>query len=135
VEAELVVTRGLGEPVSSLAPVLDPEQLRSLQARAATVHVDPEVANYVVAMAQATRAHPALERGASTRAVLSLTAAARARALWEGRDFVVPQDVADLFVSALSHRVVLRSAAQGLASRDEAAAVLEMVLAAVPAPR
>lgn len=135
VEAELVATRGMGEPVASLAPVLDAEQLRSLQARAATVHVDSEVANYLVALAQATRCHPGLERGASTRAVLSLTAASRARALWEGRDFVVPQDVADLFVPALSHRVMLRSAAQGLAGRDEAAAVLETVLASVPAPR
>jgi MoxR-like ATPase len=135
VEAELVATRGMGEPVASLAPVLDAEQLRSLQARAATVHVHAEVANYLVALARATRCHPGLERGASTRAVLSLTAASRARALWEGRDFVVPQDVADLFVPALSHRVMLRSAAQGLAGRDEAAAVLEMVLASVPAPR
>src|SRR5499433_21883 len=48
VEAELVATRGLGEPVASLAPVLDAEQLRGLQARAATVHVHPEVASYVV---------------------------------------------------------------------------------------
>jgi len=135
VEAELVATRGPGEPVTSLAAVLDAEQLRGLQARAATVHVHPEVAGYLVRLAQATREHPGLERGASTRAVLSLTAAARARALWEGRDFVVPHDVADLFVAALAHRVVLRSAAQGLAGRDEAAALLEVVLAGIPAPR
>jgi len=135
VEAELVATRGPGEPVTSLGAVLDAEQLRGLQARAATVHVHPEVAGYLVRLAQATREHPGLERGASTRAVLSLTAAARARALWEGRDFVVPQDVSDLFVAALSHRVVLRSAAQGLAGRDEAAALLEVVLAGVPAPK
>jgi MoxR-like ATPase len=135
VEAELVATRGAGEPVSSLAPVLDAEQLRGLQARAATLHVHPDVAAYVVRLARATREHPALERGASTRAVLSLTAAARARALWDGRDFLIPQDVAELFVSAFAHRVVLRSAAQGLAGRDEAAAVLEGVLAAVPSPR
>ena len=106
--------------------MLDAEQLRGLQARAATVHVHPEVAGYLVRLAQATREHPGLERGASTRAVLSLTAASRARALWEGRDFVVPHDVADLFVAALAHRVVLRSAAQGLAGRDEAAALLEV---------
>jgi len=135
VEAELVSTRGLGEPVSSLAPVLDPEQVRSLQARAATVHVAPEVAHYVVTLARATREHPGLERGASTRAVLSLTAAARARALWDSRDFVIPQDVADLVVPTLAHRVVPRGSMQGLAAREEASALLESVLAGVPAPR
>jgi len=135
VEAELVTTRGLGEPVSSLAAVLDPEQVRSLQAQAATVHVAPEVAQYVVALARATREHPGLERGASTRAVLSLTAAARARALWEAREFVIPRDVADLFVPTLAHRVVPRGAMQGLAAREEASALLESVLAGVPAPR
>ena len=130
-----MTTRGLGEPVSSLAAVLDPEQVRSLQAQAATVHVAPEVAQYVVALARATREHPGLERGASTRAVLSLTAAARARALWEAREFVIPRDVADLFVPTLAHRVVPRGAMQGLAAREEASALLESVLAGVPAPR
>jgi len=115
--------------------VLEPEQVRSLQAQAATVHVAPEVAQYVVALARATREHPGLERGASTRAVLSLTAAARARALWEARDFVVPRDVADLLIPTLAHRVVPRGAMQGLAAREEASALLESVLAGVPAPR
>ena len=94
--------------------MLDPEQLRSLQARAATIHVAPEVAHYVVALAQATREHPGLERGASTRAVLSLTAAARARALWDARDFVIPQDVADLLGA-------LARAPGGAAGRDAGA--------------
>ena len=135
VEAELVTTRGLGQPVSSLSAVLEPEQVRSLQARAASIHVAPEVAHYAVALARATREHPGLERGASTRAVLSLTAAARARALWEARDFVIPRDVADLFVPTLAHRVVPRGAMQGLAAREEASALLESVLAGVPPPR
>jgi MoxR-like ATPase len=135
VEAELVTTRGLGEPVSSLQAVLDAEQVRSLQARAASIHVAPEVAQYLVALARATREHPGLERGASTRAVLSLTSAARARALWDARDFVIPQDVADLFVPTLAHRVVPRGATQGLAAREEASALLETVLGTVPPPR
>ena len=135
VEAELVTTRGLGEPVSSLQAVLDAEQVRSLQARAASIHVAPEVAHYLVALARATREHTGLERGASTRAVLSLTSAARARALWDARDFVIPQDVADLFVPTLAHRVVPRGATQGLAAREEASALLETVLGTVPPPR
>lgn len=51
VEAELVTTRGLGEPVTSLSAVLDAEQVRLLQARAASIHVAPEVAHYVVTLA------------------------------------------------------------------------------------
>ena len=89
----------------------------------------------LVALARATREHPGLERGASTRAVLSLTSAARARALWDARDFVIPQDVADLLVPTLAHRVVPRGATQGLAAREEASALLETVLGTVPPPR
>ncbi|MFN0062396.1 MAG: AAA family ATPase, partial [Myxococcaceae bacterium] len=93
------------------------------------------VAEYAVRLAQATRRHPELERGASTRAVLALTSAARAHALWEARDFVTPGDVRAVWVPCMAHRLMWRQAPSGTSARDEAAHLLEELARTVPAPR
>jgi MoxR-like ATPase len=133
-EAELVRTRR-GEIVSSLSPVASGAELLALQNAADRVQVEESVAQYAVAIAAATRAHAEIERGASTRAVLSLMSAARAWALWEDRDFVTPGDLRAVLSSALTHRLLLKSAVQGTYSRDEAAHLLDEILRKVPAPR
>lgn len=135
VEAALLVSRGLRHPLDSVQPVLDADHVLRLQARASDVHVALEVARYAVDLVGATRQHSQLERGASTRAALSLMAAAKAHALWEARDFVTPSDIASLFVPALAHRVALRSGAQGAAAREEAAELLAEIVRRIPAPR
>jgi MoxR-like ATPase len=97
--------------------------------------VEQSVADYAVRLAGATRSHAEIERGASTRAVLALMAAARAHALWDGRDFATPGDVRALLVPTLSHRLMLKSALQGTFSREEAGLLLEELARKIPAPR
>jgi MoxR-like ATPase len=135
VEARLLTERGAVPPVDLLEPVTSPEELATLRTYAAQLKLEGAVADYVVALARATREHGDIERGASTRAVLAMGMAARAHALWEGRDFVTPGDVRAVLVPALSHRLLLRSAAQGATARDEAAHLLEEVARKVAAPR
>ncbi|MBL0696765.1 AAA family ATPase [Comamonas sp. JC664] len=135
VEAGLLVTRDGTPPLDAVATVSGPEELASLRAYAAALRLDASVADYVVRLATATRSHGDLDRGASTRAVLALGAAARANALWEARDFVTPGDVRAVLVPCWSHRVLLRSAVQGVSARDEAAHLLEEIARKVPAPR
>ena len=93
------------------------------------------MAEYVVRLAQATRGHGDIERGASTRAVLALGQASRAHSLWEGRDFVTPGDVRAVLAPCLAHRLLLRSATQGAYTRDEASHLLEEIARKVAAPR
>ena len=93
------------------------------------------MAEYIVRLARATREHGDIERGASTRAVLAVGAAARAHALWEDRDFTTPGDVRAVLVPCLAHRLLLRSNVQGAAARDEAAHLLEELSRKVAAPR
>jgi MoxR-like ATPase len=135
VEARLLTERGVVPPVDLLEPVTGPEELAALRAYATQLKLEGAVAEYVVALARATREHGDIERGASTRAVLALGMASRAHALWEGRDFVTPGDVRAVLVPSLSHRLLLRSASQGASARDEAAHLLEEVVRKVPAPR
>jgi MoxR-like ATPase len=71
------------------------------------VHVDDAIVAYVVAVVQATRAHPEVALGASPRSMLALTCAAQARAVANGRAYVLPDDVKALAPSVLAHRLVL----------------------------
>lgn len=135
VESRLLATRGAVPALDAVESVSGPEEVASLRALAAELKLDGAVADYVVRLATATRQHGDIERGASTRAVLALGAAARAQALWESRDFVTPGDVRALMVPCWAHRVLLRSAVQGVAARDEAAHLLEEISRKVPAPR
>jgi MoxR-like ATPase len=134
VETELLMTRR-GDPLHAFAPIASSDDLAELQAAADRVSVSKDLADYLVRFAGATRQHSDIERGISTRAVLSVMAAARAAALWEGRDFVTPGDVRLVLVPALSHRLLLRTSAQGAFARDEAAQLLIELTKKVPAPR
>jgi MoxR-like ATPase len=135
VEARLLTTRGRTPPVELLEPVTGPEEISSLRDMSAELRLDDAVAEYIVRLARATREHGDIERGASTRAVLAVGAAARAHALWEGRDFATPGDVRAVLVPCLAHRLLLRSNVQGAAARDEAAHLLEELARKVAAPR
>jgi MoxR-like ATPase len=135
VEAEIVRSRGSVDPVHSLPSVASGEEIAALQELAAGLRVEASIADYAVRLSSSTRQHPDIERGASTRAVLALVAAAKAHALWDKRDFVTPTDVREVLVPTLAHRILLRSAMQGAYSRDEAAYLLEEMGRKVPVPR
>jgi MoxR-like ATPase len=119
-------------PLDSLEPVVPAEELVRLRALVPRIHCEPSVRRYVIAIVQATRRHPALELGASPRASLALFRAARALAAIRGRDYVLPDDIKKLAPVLLPHRLILSSQTR-LRGRD-AAAVLDEVLAEVPAP-
>ena len=134
VETQLLMSRR-ADPITSFKPIADAADLVGLQAAADAVQISRDIADYGVRLAAATRAHAEIERGISTRAALSLMSAARAIALWEGRDFVTPGDVKAVAVPALSHRLLLKSSTQGAFARDEAAHLVGELLRKVPAPR
>ena len=92
VEVELLMTRR-ADPLASFKPIASAAELEALHQAADAVSVSKDIAEYAVRLSGATRTHSDIERGASTRAVLSLIAAARAHALWEARDFVTPGDL------------------------------------------
>ena len=121
-----------GDPLAQVRPVAVAESLPAVRAAVREVHVADDVARYLVALVQATRETPLLRLGASPRASLSLQHAAQAVAALAGRDYVTPDDVQELIVPVLAHRlIVARDAA--IDGRD-AADVLREVAAAVPVP-
>jgi MoxR-like ATPase len=93
---------------SVVPQVLDRATLLGCQAAVESVHVDEGMGHYVVDLVAATRAHPQVLVGASPRGALALMQLARARALTQGRDYVVPEDVKAVAVPGLGHRITLR---------------------------
>ncbi|TRY17939.1 MoxR family ATPase [Tessaracoccus rhinocerotis] len=99
---------GRGQEDQSVPAVIDAEGVLALQAAVEEVHVAESVGRYAIDVVRATREHPDTLVGASPRGSLALLVCARAMALIEGRDFVVPEDVKRLAVPALAHRIVIR---------------------------
>ena len=112
--------------------VVDTDRLRAMQAGVEAVAVEDDVLAYAVALAAATRTHPAVEVGASPRGSQALVLVARALAVLAGRDFVLPEDVKDVAVAALAHRLSLTP--QAWATGRAPATVVAEVMAHVPGP-
>jgi MoxR-like ATPase len=131
----LVESMGAADRVVDLSAVLDAAQVLELQAKVDEVRADDDVVDYLMTVVAATRSHPRLRLGASPRGAIGLFRAARALAIVDGRDFIVPDDVARMAPVCLAHRVVPHGATiSGAAAHDEAAAILDEILRATPVP-
>lgn len=95
-----------GPTVQTLEPVLDPEGLIRLRELVRAVFVAEPVLEYAVKLTRATRGDQRIRAGAGSRAAIALTRCAQARAVLNGREYVTPQDVLELAVPVLAHRIV-----------------------------
>lgn len=129
-ELEMLDVHGAGSPMEGLRPVADARALERAVEAARGVYASRALKEYLVDLIAATRADPGLRLGASPRATLHLLRAARARALMDGRDHVLPDDVQRLFRPVVEHRVLPSGQAQ-LQSRGTGD-VLDELLARVP---
>ncbi|MBR2751376.1 MAG: MoxR family ATPase [Clostridiales bacterium] len=112
-EKAMLMSRQDGnDPMKTIERVCSAEDLVRMQQEASKVHIRDRLFDYIVALADATRNHPDLERGASPRATLAMTAMARAYAYMDGRDFVSDEDVQRVFVPVMSHRFILTPEAE-----------------------
>ena len=119
-------------PLDDLEPVTDAGEIRKLIDIVGQVYVSEAVQRYAVAITTATRKSPELMLGASPRATLHLVRAAKATAAMAGRDYVIPDDVQDLAVQVLSHRMLTTVEASMSGRTPEAA--LRQIVAGVAMP-
>ncbi|MGH2608745.1 MAG: AAA family ATPase, partial [Tepidiformaceae bacterium] len=131
-EDEILSRYETESPLESLHPVTTAEELTRMTTALARLHIEPVVRRYAVRIVRETRTESAFELGASPRASLALFRAARAHAVVEGRDYVLPDDVKQMAPHVIPHRLILSSQAR-LRGRD-AAEVFGELLERVPAP-
>ena len=115
-----------------LEAITDGDELKLMQDTVPNVRVDEAVRTYIVSIVHKTREHSGLSLGASPRAGLALYKTSQARAAMEGRDFVTPDDVKELTLPALAHRMILTSNSRVLGRTTEE--FVEEVLSSVPVP-
>ncbi|HEX7355086.1 MAG TPA: MoxR family ATPase [Mycobacteriales bacterium] len=131
-ELQMLTTHGGQSPIEDLAAVTDASEVTAAIETVREIHVSDDVRRYVIDLVTATRRSPELRLGASPRATLHLLRTARATAALDGRDYVLPDDIRDLAVPLLAHRLLLTPEAQ--VARRSADDVVTGVLASVPVP-
>ena len=124
---EVLARREHGDPIAELTAVIDIREVVELQEACLRVVAAPAIRTYIVALLDAIRTRPEVLLPASMRAGVYLQRAAQAWALFEGRDFVLPDDIKLLAVPVLAHRL-------GMRGRASAGAMLDEVVRSVPIP-
>ena len=116
-----------------LEPAADGETILALQKTVEGIHVDDDVLGYVTDIVQATRAQRQVEVGASPRGSLAIFKLARARAVFHGRDYVIPDDVKEVAAPALVHRMIMKAESwvKGVDPRQ----MIEEILKTIPVPK
>jgi MoxR-like ATPase len=131
-ELEMVDVHGARDPLADLDAVTDGYAVTKLIEAVRTVHVADPVKEYAIALITATRQSPDLRLGASPRATLHLIRAARALAAIDERDYVIPEDLQDLALPVLTHRLLPTSDAQ--MSRRTQETVVRDIVERTPVP-
>ena len=129
-EVTMLLQRQGKDPLKQVETVVDTQELARLQQLVEATHVAEEIAEYVVRLIDATRRSELLLRGGSPRATLAVMAMAKAAARLQGRDYVVPKDVQEVFTHTVAHRV---QTAPG--QETDARQVLRTIMGKVRAPK
>ncbi|MCH5142388.1 MAG: MoxR family ATPase [Clostridiales bacterium] len=131
-QVEILRRHQKSEPLDQLQQIIDRDSLVEIQNYIGQINISNDILNYMVTLCENTRNHPLIELGVSPRGLLALSRMVRACAVINERDYVVPQDVLDVFCDVCAHRIILRPRAklEGMTSRN----ILEGVLENTKAP-
>ncbi|GAA4184962.1 MoxR family ATPase [Streptosporangium oxazolinicum] len=131
-ELEMLDVHGAASPLDKLEPVATTEEVKALIEAVRGVYVSQPIKKYAIDLVTATRQSPDLRLGASPRSTLQLVRAARAHAALAGRDYVIPDDLQELCVPVLAHRLLPSVEAQG--QRRPPEQVIADLVRRVPVP-
>ena len=131
-EVKIVESRGEASPLESIKPVIGVNLVRFLRSLTSDVHIDHVLNKYLVSLVSATRTHRSVALGASPRASLAIKRLSQAYAFMHSRNYVVPEDIADIFKVSTTHRLLLTQEAKltGVTASD----VINDVLKSTPVP-
>lgn len=132
-EADILMKQSGHRLLEEAKAVMNQQELLEMQQEVREVYVHREIANYIVDLSHSSRTHAMLSLGLSTRGSLALSYMAKAAAYMKGRDYVIPDDVHDVFADVAGHRLKLNT--QGKMNHLTVEDVMEDILKLVPKPR
>jgi MoxR-like ATPase len=133
-EQRILMTQPSRNALEDLAPVMHASEVIEIQDLVPKVHPDAAIVDYILDLVEATRHDDQLHLGVSPRGALALTQASQAAAVLNGRDFVSPDDVKELFIPCCAHRVVSKTYLHN-GDANATGRVLQSILDKTPAPR
>ena len=119
------------DPMNDLQAVVTMEDIEYVQNNYTMVHVSEEIKDYIIEIVNATRSHREVELGCSPRATLNMMKGSQALAAIRGRDYVIPEDVKELAIPILSHRLMLKNE---LSSGNKSKSIIEEIISTIKAP-
>jgi MoxR-like ATPase len=131
-EVEILSAQAQRHPIDTLTACISIEDVLDVRRRATGVRMSDELKRYIVDLVRETRAATGVQLGASPRASLALMKASQALALTEGREFVVPEDVREMAVPVIAHRMIAEP--QARFAGVTTAGIVEEILTKVPSP-
>ena len=134
-EKKLLRAGGAQDALEHLEPVLDTLELRELQERVSTIHVNESLVDYLMHIVHTTRNHPEVSIGVSTRGALTYFKSCQALAMVSGRDFVIPEDIKRLAGPVLSHRIVMKDRRSARGDSTPEHKFIARILGEIPVPR
>ena len=134
-EKKLLRAGGAQDALEHLQPVLDAIELRELQERVSTIHVNESLVDYLMHVVHLSRNHPEVALGVSTRGALTYFKACQALAMVSGRDFVIPEDIKRLAGPVLSHRIVMKDRREVRGDSTPEQKFIARLLNEIPVPR
>ena len=119
------------DPMNDLEAVITAEYIEFVQNNYSKVQVSEDIKDYIIAIVNATRTHREVELGCSPRATLNMMKGSQALAAIRGRDYVIPEDIKELAIPILSHRLMLKNE---LSSGDKSKFIIEEIISTIKAP-
>ena len=128
IEQSLAINRSSQDPVDAIETVISLNDLNKLRESVDDVKIEESISQYLLQIVLATRDHPHVKLGVSTRGTLLYARIARALAILEGRDYIIPEDIKKLAIPVMSHRIILNTKAQysGISSRNIIQEILDL---------
>ncbi|HEY9618455.1 MAG TPA: MoxR family ATPase [Microcoleaceae cyanobacterium] len=131
-EVEILSDQQQSHPIATLQPCLSLEDVLALKQQVKQVRISPEMKRYLVDVVNATRSAAGVQLGASPRASIALMKIAQALALFDGYEFVIPEQIQELAVPVIAHRLVMEP--QARFAGKTAASVVEEIVRSLPVP-
>lgn len=119
------------DPLNDLKAVVTMEEIEYVQSNYTAVHVSEEIKDYIISIVNATRRHREIELGCSPRATLNMMKGSQALAAVRGRDYVIPEDIKELAIPILSHRLMLKNE---LSAGTKSKSLIEEIITTINAP-
>lgn len=131
-QVELLRDRQTEDPLESLSQIISRDELLEMQEGVKNIYISDEVLEYITNLTEATRNHALVLQGVSPRGALSISRTAKANAFILGRDYVIPEDVMDVFIDTCRHRIILDHKSKIANNTPEE--ILEKLLKAIKTP-